>query len=67
MLQHSLIHKVSVSIACSVKHHSMALNEFVALSLNSDVHQNETCLVCAAIKHSDVFDMIFNKLPLWWQ
>jgi hypothetical protein len=45
----------------------MALNEFVALSLNSDVHQNETCLVGAAIKHSDVFDMIFDEFPLGWQ
>jgi len=67
VLQHSLIHKVSVSIACSVKHHSMALNKFVTLSLNSDVHQNKTRLVGAAIKHSDIFDMIFDEFPLGWQ
>lgn len=62
MQLHSLIHKVSISVTCSFKHLQVSLNEFVALRLDCDVHQNKTGLISTAIKHSDVLDVIFHEL-----
>lgn len=59
---HTLIHQVSISVTRAIKHLQVALNQFVALRLDCDVHQNKTGLVSAAIKHSDVLNVIFHKL-----
>jgi hypothetical protein len=66
MQLHALVHKIAVSVARAFKHFHVTLNQFVALSLDSDVHQNKTSFISASIKHSYVLDVIFYELT-WWR
>lgn len=62
MLEHSLIHKVSVPGTGAIEHHLLALNKFVTLGLDGDVHNNEAIFIGASIKQPDAPHMLLNRL-----